>query len=101
MSLDELKQQDLLLPEEHWSKIDLHTSVNKTALAAVLCLGLASVALMVMGQGRWVTWLGALLFVVFMILFTFVSMIGVDRQTRLLQELSSQTESPRKKRRQV
>lgn len=85
MSLEELQAQGLLLAEEHWGEIELKTPVNKRAIASTFCLAALAIALMVIGQGRSLTWVGAALFVLFLLLFTIVSSRGIDRQSRRLQ----------------
>lgn len=94
MSSDDLKAQGLLLPEELWGKLDLHTSVRKLPL--LLTFGLAGVAvvLMIGGGGEILTWVGALLFIAFLVLFTLVSSNGIDRQTKRVQAVLGKSKNP-------
>ena len=62
MSLDDLKQAGVLLPEEEWGKHDLHTTVNRPVLLGLGAAAVASVVMMYLGDGKLVTWLGAGLF---------------------------------------
>lgn len=44
------------------------------------------------GKGELWTWIGALLFVIFMILFTFISNDGINRQIKILQDIVSESQ---------
>lgn len=87
MTFKDLESHQVFLPESEWGKLDLHTSVNKTALTATLVTGGVSCVLMATGGGSWTTWAGAALYVVFLYAFTVVSNRGVDRQNETIAKL--------------
>ena len=90
MSFEELKEHNIFLPEEEWGGLDLHTAVNLPALIATLVTGLTSCVLMAAGGGRVLTWIGAALFILFMLSFAVVSNRGIDRQNRRVEELHAE-----------
>jgi len=96
MSYEELKERDIFLPEDEWGKADLQTSVSLTPFGLALGAGILGCALLAMGGGSLETWLGAILFIGFMIGFAVVSSRAVDRQNArvdaLLRESSRSTD---------
>lgn len=90
MSYEELKEHNIFLPEDEWGGLDLHTAVNLPALVVTFILGAASCVLMVIGGGRPLTWIGAVLFIVFMLCFAIVSNRGIERQNGRVEELHAQ-----------
>lgn len=91
MSFEDLKQHDIFLPESEWGKLDLSTSVNLPAIIAIFLTGAAGCVLMVVGDGSLLTWIGAALFILFMIGFALVSNAGIERQDRRIKELEDQS----------
>lgn len=87
MSFEELKEHDIFLPEENWGELDLSSSVNQPLLLSTLILGVISCGMMVLGHGNTLTWLGAGLFLVFLIGFTLVSNAGIDHQNEVIDDL--------------
>lgn len=87
MAYEDLEAHNIFLPEEHWGELDLSTSVNQTYLVVSFVLGVVSCVLMVLGGGGTLTWIGGLLFVLFMFLFTWVSNAGIDRQNEVVDEV--------------
>jgi len=90
VSFEDLKEHDAFLPEEAWGKDDLHTRVSQPALLLLALLGAAAIGMMVLGDGGTLTWVGAVLFGLFMWLFAAVSSAGVDAQADHVQALSEQ-----------
>lgn len=86
MSLKDLRDFGILLPEDEWGVHDLHTSVNKAELVASMVFGLASVALMFIGGGRTLTFVGGLMFFVFMGWITHISLKAIEVQAAQFQE---------------
>jgi hypothetical protein len=80
MSLKDLHEHGILLPEEEWGIHDLHTSVNKPELVASMLFGLASVALMYIGGGETLTFVGMVMFILFMGWITRLSVIAIEVQ---------------------
>lgn len=87
MSFEDLKDHDIFLPEKHWGKLDLDSSVNQPLLLGILILGVVSSVLMAIGGGNLLTWIGAILFLVFLILFTLISNTGIDNQNDLVDDV--------------
>jgi len=86
MSLKNLQDAGVLLPKEEWGVHDLHTSVNKPRLLASLALGLASVIMMYLGNGSALTFVGAALFLAFMVWITHISIRAVHVQSAQFRE---------------
>jgi hypothetical protein len=87
MSYEDLKEHDIFLPEKHWDKVDLSSSVNELALTLVYVLGVVSCVLMAVGGGHMLTWAGVLGFLLFMFLFTLVSNAGIEAQNKVVDDL--------------
>jgi Ca2+/Na+ antiporter len=83
MSQKELEEMGILLPEREWGKYDLNTRVNKPALISIGVLAVVSVFLMYLGDGNYMTWIGALVFIVALFLFTWLSVRSVGKQRRV------------------
>jgi len=81
VSLKDLQDAGVLLPEDEWGVHELHTSVNKPQLIAALALGLFSVILMYIGGGRALTFIGSGLFLIFMGWITYISVHAVKVQS--------------------
>ena len=64
MSLEDLVRAGVTLPQAQWGKRRVRSTVNKPAFVSASVLAIFSAALMYWGDGRWVTWLGAALFLV-------------------------------------
>ena len=80
MSIKDLKDMGILLPEEKWGGLDLHTSVNKFHLVASGLIALAAVVMGYVGNGGTLTWVGVGMFFVFVAYFTWVSLKAIDVQ---------------------
>lgn len=80
MSLDELRDQGILLPEEEWGEHSLETTVAKGPLLLVLALAVAGLVAAFVGDGGWWTWVGVGLFLVALYGATFLCNRAVDRQ---------------------
>lgn len=79
MSLRELNDSGMLLPQDEWGAHDLHSTVSRAGLIAALILGLVSIALMYLGAGSTMTMVGIVLFLVFMVWITRISVTAVDQ----------------------
>ena len=79
MSLRELNESGMLLPKDEWGSHDLRSTVSRAALICSLLLGLVAIALMYLGSGGTVTMVGIVLFLVFMVWITHISVGAVDR----------------------
>ena len=79
MSLRELNDAGMLLPKDEWGAHDLHSTVSRVAMVSSLLLGLVSIALMYLGAGGTVTMVGIVVFLVFMVWITQISVTAVDQ----------------------
>ncbi len=86
VSLRDLQQAGVLLPRDEWGVHDLHTSVNKPMLIAAFVLGIVAVAMMYLGGGNTITFIGGGLFIGFMAWITHISVRAVDVQAAQFAE---------------
>ncbi|MFW6437861.1 MAG: hypothetical protein ACOCZ7_02500 [Armatimonadota bacterium] len=86
MSLKDLQDHGILLPQEEWGVHDLHTSVNKPLLIVSLLFGLAAVVMMYLGGGQAFTFVGMVMFIVFMGWITQISLKAIDVQAAQFAE---------------
>jgi steroid 5-alpha reductase family enzyme len=86
MSLKDLHDHGILLPEEEWGVHDLHTSVNKPELIASMLFGLISVAIMYFGGGETLTFVGMVMFILFMGWITRLSVKAIEVQAAQFAE---------------
>lgn len=85
MSLEDLREQGVLLPEEEWGTHRLETTVHQIPLLVVFLTAAASLAAVYVGNGQSLTWIGIAGFFV-----AFFAMVGlcnraVQRQRRRFQ----------------
>lgn len=80
MSLDELRDQGILLPEDEWGEHELETTVAKGPLFLVLLLAVGGLVAAFVGDGSWPTWVGVGLFLVSLYGATFLCDRAIDRQ---------------------
>ncbi len=86
MSLKDLQDHGILLPQEEWGVHDLHTSVNKPLLILALLFGLSAVVMMYVGGGRPLTFVGMVMFIVFMGWITQISLKAINVQAAQFAE---------------
>lgn len=94
MGYNELEERGLFLSEEAREEHTLKSSVNRPVLIGVAALGFGGGALMPLGGGGTLTWIGTAAFVAFMWLFAVVSAHGVDRQNERLHQLRGEVPEP-------
>ena len=80
MSLKDLQDAGVLLPEDEWGAHDTTSGVNRVALVGCW------VALMYVGGGHALTFVGAALFLAFMGCVTYVSIRGAEVQSSRFEE---------------
>lgn len=80
MSMKDLEEMGILLPQEKWGKADLHTSVNKPQLVVSGLLAVVAVIMAYAGNGGTLTWVGVLLLFVCLGWFTRISLRAADVQ---------------------
>jgi len=96
MSEEDLQNMGVIMSEDKWGKLNLKSTASKTLLI-VLCLSvLLSAYLMYRGNGKWLTWIGALIFLLDLAVFTVHSLRAVDRQTKILEDLDIESSKSRK-----
>ncbi|MGD8428547.1 MAG: hypothetical protein PVH63_13050 [Balneolaceae bacterium] len=62
MSLEDLKEQNILLPEEEWGTHKLETTISEIPLVILFLCSAAGWVTAYLGNGSWVTWLGIVTF---------------------------------------
>ncbi|MCH2134201.1 MAG: hypothetical protein MK116_10665 [Phycisphaerales bacterium] len=77
MSLSDLKKMQLLRPEEEWSGSPQRSDVQPLLAMITAAIGILGCILMIVGDGRSLTWIGLLLFSVALGTFTWVNLRGV------------------------
>lgn len=86
MSLDELRDQGVLLPEDEWGRHTLKTTVPQRTLAALLIAAVASLVVAYLGDGDGLTWIGTAAFLVLLFVITWVVDRSVRKQRRRVRE---------------
>lgn len=86
MSLKDLQDHGILLPQEEWGLHDLHTSVNKPRLVAAFIFGIVAVSLMYFGAGQTLTFIGMVMFIGFLGWITHISVKAVEVQAAQFAE---------------
>ncbi|MGH8544618.1 MAG: hypothetical protein ACREX3_13520 [Gammaproteobacteria bacterium] len=78
MSLEDLESAGILLPREEWGKRDLRTAVNKPLLVLAMIVAVVSCGLMYVGDGGPLTWAGGGVYLVDLLMFTWLSWRAVE-----------------------
>lgn len=84
MANDDL--QELLVPQQARDRLDLSSPVSRVLVLVTGTVGVAGCVLMWWGAGGPVTWLGAVVYIVFLVGFTLISTHGVERQSDRLEK---------------
>ena len=82
MSIKDLKEMGILLPEDKWGQFNLETSLDKPRLFAAVVLGLVSAIAIYVGNGGTLTWVGVGLYFVFVFWLTRIFLKGVEVQNK-------------------
>jgi hypothetical protein len=80
MSLEELQDQDVLLPEEQWGEHSLETTVPRWWLLAVFLVAVAGLVATYLGDGGGWTWAGIGTFLVALYTATILCDRAIERQ---------------------
>lgn len=80
MSLDELKDQGVLLPEQEWGTHALRPTVSRWGLLAALLVAAGALVLAYLGDGGGWTWAGVALFLAAFFAATVLCDRAVERQ---------------------
>lgn len=82
MTLDDLRDAGVLLPEERWGEPDLHTTMSRPGTIAAGVVAVGSGIAMYAGHGSATTWIGAGLFLADLFGFTWLAMRAIDAQRK-------------------
>ena len=82
MSLEDLQEAGVLLPEEEWGERALESTASRAGYAVTGIVAIACGALMFTGDGGTTTWIAAGAFLLDLLAFTWLSWRAVDRQKR-------------------
>lgn len=85
MTLEDLREQGVLLPEKRWGKHELTTTVAKWWLLAALAAAAGGVGVALAGDGGWLTWVGIGVFLVALSTATVLCDRAVVRQRRRME----------------
>ena len=77
MSLSDLQKMKLLRPESEWSGEPARSSVHSILAFLTGMIGIAGCALMIVGDGHFLTWIGLLMFSFALGSFTWVNLKGI------------------------
>ena len=80
MTIEDLREQDVLLPEEEWGSHRLETTVPEWPLAGAFLVAGASLVAAYLGDGGLPTWIGVGVFLVMVYLVTWLVDRAVLRQ---------------------
>jgi peptidoglycan/LPS O-acetylase OafA/YrhL len=86
MSMEDLRDQGVLLPEEEWGKHKLETTVPQRTLAVLLLVAVAGLVMAYLADGGLLTWIGMGAFLVLLYVVTWVVDRSVTRQRRRVRE---------------
>jgi hydrogenase-4 membrane subunit HyfE len=92
MTIEDLREQGVLLPEEEWDKHSLKTTVRKLPLAIALLVATASCVLMFLGDGGRLTWVGVAVFILTLYAVTWLLDRAVARQRERVRRESASGE---------
>ncbi|MCH2449964.1 MAG: hypothetical protein MK198_07435 [Gracilimonas sp.] len=62
MSIEDLKDQGILLPEKEWGEHNLTTTVSKIPIFLLFIFSVLGCLLTFLGEGKFWTWIGIILF---------------------------------------
>ncbi len=86
MSLEDLKEQNVLLPEERWGEHSLDTTVPKAWLLLIFAVAVASLTAIYLGDGGPLTWIGVGAFLVAIYSATILCDRAIESQRRRMTE---------------
>lgn len=96
MSINDLERHGILLPRKAWGRLAFSMPLlHKLALTAIFLLSISACFFMVIGAGSLLTWLGVMLFLLSLLLFTLASNHGIERHAGEYDKLLSQVRKKR------
>jgi membrane protein implicated in regulation of membrane protease activity len=85
MSLEDLREQGVLLPEERWGEHELTTTVPRGWLLLALVAAVAGVVAALAGDGGSLTWVGIGVFLIALYAATILCDRAVERQRQRME----------------
>lgn len=82
MTLEDLREHDVLLPEEEWGSHELKSTTRQPALLVLLVTATAALVLAYLGDGGVGTWIGTAAFLLCLGAITWLCDRAVSRQRR-------------------
>lgn len=82
MTMEDLRDHGVLLPEEEWGKHRLETTTSPALILVLYLAAAGAAALIWVGEGRLLTWIGLVAFLVVLYVLTFVLDRAVMKQRR-------------------
>lgn len=73
MTIEDLREQGVLLPEEEWGSHRLETTVPEWPLAGAFLVAASSLVATYLGDGGLATWIGVVVFLVTIYLITWLA----------------------------
>lgn len=86
MTLEDLREHGVLLPEEEWGSHRLETTVPEWPLAGAFLVAAASLVAAYLGDGGPLTWIGVVVFLVAIYLVTWLVDRAVMQQRERFRE---------------
>lgn len=77
MSLKDLEKMKLLRPKSEWTGKSEKTRVNSILALVTAIIGITGCFFMIVGNGHFLTWVGLLMFVIFLLGFSWANLRGV------------------------
>lgn len=94
MSLEDLKEQGILIPEEEWGEHRLKTTVPQLPFAILFLISVAGCVMAYYGDGNSLTWIGIVVFFAAFFVMIWLNDRAVTRQReRFEKEHEAATES--------
>ena len=86
MTIEDLREQGVLLPEEEWGEHRLETTIGQIPLLAAFLLAVGALAAAYVGDGGPMTWVGVTIFLLCLFAITWLCDRAVRRQRERFRE---------------
>lgn len=94
MTLEDLREQGVLLPEEEWGEHQLVTTAPSAALGFAFLTAAGACLLALLGDGGLLTWIGMGIFVAALLAITVICDRAVARQRRRVERERAELREP-------
>lgn len=94
MTIEDLREQGVLLPEEEWGSHRLETTVPQVPLAVAFLVAAAALVAAYLGDGGAATWIGVGVFLASLYAITWMVDRAVFRQRRRVRRERAEAASP-------